>query len=193
MGPTSALNSSQLRQKSWAKDDYLVSTDTALIPMADLMDAFSTFYWAKHVPEDAMQEMLDNSLCFGLYKHGESPTDVTRSTDGGSSSRPKFIGFARLVTDFTTFAYLTDVWVNPVHQGGGLGTWLVHCVLEATEHWPYLRRSVLFTGDWERSVPFYAKTMGMELVETKRGETLALMERKGRGHPMYGTEKKSYD
>jgi len=56
---------------------------------------------------------------------------------------------------------------------------------------PYLRRSLLFTGDWKRSVPFYADLMDMSVVEGKRssdgkdGEGLAVLTRKGAGHPEY--------
>jgi GNAT superfamily N-acetyltransferase len=95
------------------------------------------------------------------------------------------IGFGRCITDFTTFLYLTDVWVDPATQGQGLGKWLISCIREVIESMPYLRRSILFTGDWERSVPFYEKLLKMDLVETTKGKNLALMERKGPGHPSF--------
>ncbi|KAG4442346.1 hypothetical protein IFR05_002197 [Cadophora sp. M221] len=145
--------------------------DPYLIPIPRINDAFSSehMYWAKPLPEEVMRETLQNSLCFGLYK---------READ-------KFVGMARLVTDKTTFAYLTDVYIDPEFQGHGLGTWLVSCVQKVIEGMPYLRRSILFTGDWKRSVPFYEKIMDMKVVETKDREGLAFMERKGPGHPNF--------
>ena len=92
-----------------------------------------------------------------------------------------------------TFAYLTDVWVDPAYQGKGLGSWLVSCVRELLEAMPDLRRSLLFTGDWERSVPFYEKLLGMKLIEPRKGQGLAVMERKGKGHPNYGYDGTEYD
>ena len=102
------------------------------------------------------------------------------------------LGFARCVTDFTTFLYLTDVWVDRACQGKGLGAWLVRCIDEVIEDMPYLRRSMLFTADWKRSVPFYEKNMGMGLVLTHFGEDVAIMEKKGRGHPSYGSAGNKY-
>lgn len=160
------------------------------IPKLNRMFASDTFYWAQPLPAPAMREMLDNSLCFGLYQldSPDSPVDAASSL-----SDRHFIGLARLVTDSTTFVYLTDVFVDPSLQGLGLGSWLVKCVQEVIVTMPYLRRSILFTGDWERSVPFYEKFMDMDVIKTQEGEGLALMQRKGPGHPSYGKKGNSYN
>ncbi|KAF4467059.1 integral membrane PTH11 [Fusarium albosuccineum] len=173
---------SRLRQQSWRRDSYLISTDSSLLPISKLIEVFSSdeFYWAKAMPEAAMKEMLDNSLCFGLY---HSP-DKTNPEDGAGI----FVGIARGVTDFTTFFYLTDVWVDPTYQGKGLGSWLVRCVQEVIESMPYLRRSILMTASWEKTVPFYEKLMDMKVFECRQGEGLAIMEKKGAGHPAFGRE-----
>tara|TARA_R110002060_G_scaffold4518_8_gene7114 strand:- start:703 stop:1236 length:534 start_codon:yes stop_codon:yes gene_type:complete len=167
----------------WKRDGYFISMDPSLIPISQVNEAFasSDIYWAKPVPEDVMRETLDNSLCFGLYKT-QAESSTAKPGDAQSST---FIGIARLVTDRTTFVYLTDVYIYPAYQGEGLGKWLVGCVQEYIEAMPYLRRSILFTGDWKRSVPFYQRIMGMDVVEGKMGEGLAFMERKGPGHPFW--------
>ncbi|EFW99180.1 gcn5-related n-acetyltransferase [Grosmannia clavigera kw1407] len=180
---------SQLRDCSWKKTGFLVSTDPNLVPVSTLVDIFASgaLYWAKPLPSEAMQEILENSLVFGLYEQlapGESAIP---------SSELKVIGLARCVTDYTTFSYLTDVWISPEYQGKGLGRWLIGCIRETFENLPHMRRSILFTGDWERSVPFYEKFLDMTLVETKHGEGLALMESKGKGHPAYGLEGNGYN
>ncbi|PVH76893.1 hypothetical protein DL98DRAFT_574069 [Cadophora sp. DSE1049] len=180
--------------KTWKRDGYTISMDPSLIPISQLNDAFasSDMYWAKPVPEDVMRETLQNSLCFGLYKtEAATPNSNTARPESISTSNAPtdpintFIGIARLVTDKTTFVYLTDVYIDPAYQGEGLGTWLVSCVQEVIEGMPYLRRSILFTGDWKRSVPFYERTMEMKVVEGKKGEGLAFMERRGPGHPLW--------
>jgi GNAT superfamily N-acetyltransferase len=115
----------------------------------------------------------------------------TRNTHSSHSheaeSTDNFIGLARCVTDFTTFVYLTDVYIDPAYQGKGLGTWLMECVQEVIESMPNLRRSMLLAGDWKRAVPFYERILGMELLENKKGEDgsgqgLAVLMRKGRGN-----------
>ncbi|CAI4211286.1 unnamed protein product [Parascedosporium putredinis] len=159
---------SQLRDRTWTKAEYFISTNPSLVPIPALIEAFDSddFYWAKALPAPAMVEMLHNSLCFGLYQSPLQPTDA-ESTKLGDDK--KLIGFARLVTDFTTFSYLTDVWVHREYQGQGLGSWLVTCIQEVVQTMPHLRRNVLFTADWDRSVPFYEKWMNMKVVESKFG------------------------
>lgn len=117
---------------------------------------------------------------------GQEPRDVTQSAEA------VFIGFARCVTDFATFSYLTDVWIDPSYQGKGLGRWLMTCVRTCTDSIPYLRRSLLFTGDWERSVPFYKEVLGMSVSAGEQGVGLAVMERKGPGHPSFGSDRHGY-
>lgn len=139
-------------------------------------------YWASAQPEDVLRETIENSLCFGLY---ELPTNDDNQSDG------RLIGFGRGITDFTTFLYLTDVYVSPEHQGHGLGAWLINCIQEVIEEMPYLRRSLLFTYDWKRSVPFYEKLMKMEVMESARpagegeGKGAAAMQYKGPSFPEF--------
>ncbi|KAL2203560.1 hypothetical protein CC79DRAFT_1062173 [Sarocladium strictum] len=166
----------RLQSREWEKDSFLLSTNPKLIPIPKLMAAFDsdTFYWTNSIPADATQEMVENSLSFGLYN--KAPTTVPAEPD-------ELVGFARCVTDFTTFAYLTDVYVDPSLQGKGLGSWMIECVDELLKELPYLRRTVLFTGDWKRSVPFYRSVMGMEVLEVKEGKGLAIMEKPGNAYP----------
>ncbi|ROT36475.1 hypothetical protein SODALDRAFT_380785 [Sodiomyces alkalinus F11] len=209
----------QLRQRQWKRDSYLISTDPSLIPMDQLMAAFDSddFYWTDSLPEEAMREMVEQSLCFGLYRvDGQAASDAGASAEAGAeagagagtpgpesraqlhvpspNTKLKLLGFARCVTDFITFLYLTDVWVDHDHQGGGLGSWLIRSVQEVVEDMPHLRRSLLFTGDWDRSVPFYERLMHMQLIDCRRESGgLAIMERKGRGHPGFGREGTGYN
>ncbi|KAF9765376.1 hypothetical protein IL306_002347, partial [Fusarium sp. DS 682] len=179
---------SRLRQKSWIRDEFLISTDPSLILVDEVIKVFTSdeFYWAKPLPAEATREMLDNCLCFGLYDTDQdSPPPSPGNPIKEKSSGPKFIGIARCVTDFITVIYITDVWVDPAYRGEGLGTWLMECVNEVTESMPHLRKSMLATGDWEKSVPFYERVMGMKVTEGQRRETRAIMEKRGRGNPKY--------
>ncbi|KAJ5861867.1 Acyl-CoA N-acyltransferase [Penicillium soppii] len=177
-----ASSVSRLQHKSWTNGSYLISTDTSLIPVPTLNAWFASddWYWAKAIPEQVLHETLQQSLCFGMYHESDE-----------ASKESEFMGFARCITDFTTFIYLTDVYVLPSHQGRGLGKWLMKCVQEVIESMPYLRRSLLFTEDWKRSVPFYKDLLGMDLLQSKpptdesEGEGLAVLMRKGKGNPGY--------
>ena len=75
-----------------------------------------------------VQKSIEHSLCFGVYDHASQ------------------IGFARVVTDFATFAWLCDVFVIQGYQGRGLGKWLIQCIVAFPEL-QNLKRFILATGD----------------------------------------------
>lgn len=85
-------------------------------------------YWAEEIPRDIVEESIKHSLCFGLYLDERQ------------------VGFARVITDRATFAYLCDVFVIKEFQGQGLGTWLVETVM-AHPDLQGLRRFLLATRD----------------------------------------------
>ena len=117
-----------------------ISFDSAELDL-DLIHAFlSGSYWAQGIPRDTVERAVANSLCAGAYAPDEAGKDEQ-------------IGFARLVTDKATFAYLADVFVLPAHRGHGVA----RAMLEALHVQPDLqglRRWVLFTRDMQ---PLYAK------------------------------------
>ncbi len=85
-------------------------------------------YWAEGVPLEVVERAIENSLCFGVYV-----------PDGQ-------VGFARVVTDYATFAYLADVFVIEEYRGRGLSVWLMECV-SAHPRLQGLRRWMLGTRD----------------------------------------------
>ncbi len=109
--------------------DYKISTDPALLDMVSIHHYLSTTsYWAKGIPLDVVMRSVENSLCFGLYLHRQQ------------------VGFARVVTDKATFAYLADVYVLPPHRGKGLSKWMMQ-VIHAHPELQTLRRWLLATKD----------------------------------------------
>ncbi|KAK4042349.1 N-acetyltransferase [Parachaetomium inaequale] len=177
---------------------YTVSTDRSLIQLDALNAAFASdmLYWAKPLAPDVLQLCVEQSLCFGLYAHGEgqegSPQPQEGGDGGGADSiatkqgaektpPPPMVGFARLVTDHTTFAYLTDVYVLPPHQGRGLGRWMMGCLDETLEKWQDLRRCLLLTRD-AAAVRMYGATIGArEMRQASSSGGLFVLERVGRG------------
>ncbi len=95
--------------EEWRRaDGYVLSTDRARIDV-DVVERFfiEDAYWTKGLPRAALERALAGSLPMGLY-----------APDGAMA------GFGRLVTDYTVFAYLRDVFVLPAHRGRGLAGWL---------------------------------------------------------------------
>ncbi len=83
--------------------DYFISTNLAKLDIDVIQHYLSVeSYWAAGIPKEIVQKSIANSLCFGLYFN-----DVQ-------------VGFARLITDKATFAYLGDVFILPDHKGKGL-------------------------------------------------------------------------
>ena len=107
---------------------YDISADPARLDL-DAVHAFlSRSYWSPGVPREIVARAVANSLCFGIYCDGAQ------------------VGFARMVTDRATFAYLADVYVLEAHRGQGLSHRLVEHIL-AHPDLQGLRRMLLATRD----------------------------------------------
>ena len=112
----------------WRKDGYLISTDKSKIDIATVHRFLSQTYWAEGIPIEIVKRGVDNSLCFAIYR-GE-----------------RLIGFARVITDFATFAYLADVFILPEERGKRLSKWLMRVILDHPRL-QGLRRFTLATRD----------------------------------------------
>lgn len=129
-------------------------------------------YWVQPVPEDVLQKIVDNSFCFGLYElagnrnlEGASNAHSVEISTEPKKEDLKQIGFARLVTDSVTFAYITDLYVLPTHQGLGLGGWVIDCIGEVLKGLPHLRWTMLRTS-LEKSQRSYEKKLGMAVLKS---------------------------
>jgi N-acetylglutamate synthase-like GNAT family acetyltransferase len=110
-------------------DGYKISEDLSEIDLKAVHGYLSNAYWSKGIPFEKMYEALQNSLCFGIL------------TESGSQ-----IGFARMITDKATFAYLADVFILQDHRGKGLSKWLMEAILSHRDL-QGLRRMMLATKD----------------------------------------------
>lgn len=128
------------------RDGYTVSDDPARLDHAAIYAYMSRSYWANTRQRHTQDIANRNSLCFGLY-HGAAQ-----------------VGFARVVTDHATFAYLADVYVLEAHQGKSLGKWLVECV-QNHPRLQGLRRWALATRD---AHSLYAQFGWTPLAHTER-------------------------
>jgi GNAT superfamily N-acetyltransferase len=109
--------------------EFFISTDPTLLDLSVIHDFLSNeSYWAPGIPIETQRRANDGSLCFGLYQNDQQ------------------IGFARVVTDRATFAWLCDVFVLEAYRGLGLSKWLMECVMSHPELQGF-RRFILGTRD----------------------------------------------
>jgi GNAT superfamily N-acetyltransferase len=117
------------RWPEWCKDGYTITTDPARLDLEVIHRYLSEeSYWARGIPRAVCERSVRNSLNFALL-HG------TRQ-----------IGFARIISDLATIAYLGDVFIVPEYRGQGLGKWLIECVV-SHPCLQGLRRWILGTAD----------------------------------------------
>lgn len=111
-----------------SRGPYRVSNDPALLQIARIHAVLTRIYWSKGIDLPTVTRSLRHSLCVGVY------ADTVQ------------VGLARVVTDYTTFAYLTDVYVEEPHQGKGLAAWMVAFTLRHPDM-QNLRRFLLVSRD----------------------------------------------
>ncbi|MGA7514776.1 MAG: GNAT family N-acetyltransferase [Candidatus Sulfotelmatobacter sp.] len=113
----------------YRRGDFLISTSRERLDLDVIHGFLTNCYWAKGIPRDVVARSIEHALCFGIY-------------DGEGAQ----IGFARVISDFSTIAYVGDVFVLETHRGRGLGKWLMQCIIEhpALQN---LRRWILTTRD----------------------------------------------
>ena len=113
----------------FSRGDVQLSTDPSRLDVALIHRYLSEeSYWAKGVPRAVVERSIAGSLCFGLHRGGAQ------------------IGFARVITDRATFAWLADVFVVPAERGKGLSKWLLEQILSHPDL-QGLRRFLLGTLD----------------------------------------------
>ncbi len=112
----------------WSRGGFQISTDPLRLDRTAIQAFLAGSYWAKGIPRDVVDRSIDGALCFGIY-------------DGDTQ-----VGFARVITDRATFAYLADVFVLESHRGRGLAAWLLEIVM-AHPDLRNLRRWILMTRD----------------------------------------------
>src|SRR5437899_2049322 len=112
----------------WRRGEYLISTDKNRLDLATIYGFLTTSYWAAGIPLETVKRFIEHSLNFGLYKG-----DLQ-------------VGFARVITDYATFAYLGDVFILEPFRGQGLSKWLME-VITTHSDLQGLRRWILLTRD----------------------------------------------
>jgi GNAT superfamily N-acetyltransferase len=117
-----------LMDHEWRQGKYVISTDKSRLDLTVIHNFLTTSYWAAGIPLEVVRRSIEHSLSFGLYKED------------------KQIGYARVITDYATFAYLGDVFILEPFRGQGLSKWLMEVVVTHPELQGF-RRWLLLTKD----------------------------------------------
>lgn len=108
---------------------YFITTDKNKLDLIAIHDYLSNHaYWSKNIPFETVKNSVEHSLNFGLFWNDQQ------------------VGFARIITDFATIAYLGDVYILPEHRGKGLSKLMMQTVMSHASI-QGLRRWILLTGD----------------------------------------------
>jgi GNAT superfamily N-acetyltransferase len=93
------------------RGEYVISTDRSRIDVAAVHAFLSQTYWSPGIPQEVIRRAIAGAICFGIY-HGRAQ-----------------VGFARVITDRATYAYLSDVYVLEEHRGRGLAKWMMETIV----------------------------------------------------------------
>jgi len=114
--------------KETSAGGIVVTTDRSRLDLDVIHGFLTTSYWARGVPRETVARSMEHSLCFGAFDEGRQ------------------VGFARVVSDRATFAYICDVFALESHRGSGVGKSLMAAITSHPEL-QGLRRWTLFTRD----------------------------------------------
>lgn len=111
----------------WHEGEYTLTTDRARVDLGVVHDTLTRSYWATGIPLEVVRRSIEHSLNFSLLRGAE------------------LVGFARVITDYATFAYVGDVFVLEPHRGRGLSKWMMreivaHPELQGLRRWALLTR-----------------------------------------------------
>ncbi|PHM30136.1 GNAT family N-acetyltransferase [Xenorhabdus innexi] len=96
----------------WERDEYWITTDKSKVDIHFVHSHLTQLFWARGIEFEKVKTAIENSVNFVLFH------------------QDKEIGFARLITDFSTFSYISDVFIIDEYQKKGLGRWLMECILQ---------------------------------------------------------------
>jgi len=96
----------------WARDEFMISDDRSRVQVEVVADLLAKTFWGHRRPREVVEKLIQTSMCFSLLCNQEQ------------------VGYARVVTDYAVFSWLSDVVIKDGYRGSGLGEWLVECILD---------------------------------------------------------------
>jgi GNAT superfamily N-acetyltransferase len=159
---------------SWTKiikgSKYIISNDPEAISRDFFQKALASddVDWADPVSPETMELMIKNACTIGIY--------VVQNEENDTRSQLQ-IGFARIITDYATLAYLTDVYIQPEYRNLGIAKWLMAYVKDILDAIPSLRRSLLLTGASGKGPKFYEQALDMKVFQAGDEGRVIMMQR----------------
>jgi GNAT superfamily N-acetyltransferase len=101
----------------YQRGEFTISTDKSRLDIEVIHSFLDRSYWAAGRSGETIRRSIENSLPFGVYKGDQQ------------------VGFARVITDYATFAWIADVFILDPFQGQGLGKWLMEVIIAHPERW----------------------------------------------------------
>lgn len=95
----------------WHRNEFVITTERPTSAINDTFELLQTTYWSHKRPAGVIEKLLDNSLCFFLLR------DTTQ------------VGFGRVITDYVTTSWVSDVVIDSKIQNQGLGGWMMDCIM----------------------------------------------------------------
>ncbi|KOS23026.1 hypothetical protein ESCO_003750 [Escovopsis weberi] len=160
----------------WYRDNFFLTTSKAWLDPRAINRVFASdlMWWNDPLEETQMSKMLTNCLTVSVYWVPETEAQMKNGND------LELVGLARVITDYVTFAYLTDVFITRDFQRRGLASWMMRGVKEVVSEWPNLRGLVLMTSD-KAAAKMYQRELGALEWDEGPSAGLVLLEMPGRG------------
>jgi GNAT superfamily N-acetyltransferase len=95
----------------WVRDEFVISDDRSRVQVEATAELLAKTIWSRRRPRAVVERLIQTSMCFSLLRQQEQ------------------VGFARVVTDYAVFSWLSDVVIKDAWRGRGLGEWLIGCIL----------------------------------------------------------------
>ena len=99
----------------WYREEFVITDDREKVQIDVVAGLLAKTYWGHKRPREVVEKLVLNSLCFSLFRNEEQ------------------LGFARVVTDYTVFSWLSDLVIDDEYRGRGLGRWFMDFILSHPE------------------------------------------------------------
>jgi GNAT superfamily N-acetyltransferase len=96
----------------WRRNGFILTDERGRVNLDTVARLLAGTHWGYRRPRPVVERLIENSLCFSLFRNTEQ------------------VGFARVVTDHSVFSWLSDLVISPELRGQGLGKWLLQCILD---------------------------------------------------------------
>uniref|UniRef100_A0A1Y1KA19 N-acetyltransferase domain-containing protein n=1 Tax=Photinus pyralis TaxID=7054 RepID=A0A1Y1KA19_PHOPY len=186
MGSRGTVAQPEGTPRSWCRDNFFLTTDKTFLDPKAVNEVFESdlMWWNDPLELSQMRKMLDNCLTLAVFYVPD--TEEEMMSNGGMprhmNNGPDFrmIGLARIVTDYVSLAYLTDVFIIEEFQRRGLASWMMRALKELVDEWPNLRGLMLMASD-KAAARMYQRTLGAVDFDKGPSAGMVMLEMGGKG------------